>query len=101
VLNSKHRSKPIAVEWFRKAARQGNANAMFNLGAAYYNGDGVDISDTLSYAWFISAKQAGNQRAQEASQMSAKRWQDVEKRLPDMHLDPTKVDAALLTINSH
>jgi hypothetical protein len=28
------------------------AIAMFNLGAAYYNADGVGVNDTLAYAWF-------------------------------------------------
>ena len=30
-----------AVKWFTKAAEQGYANAQFNLGVAYHNGNGV------------------------------------------------------------
>jgi hypothetical protein len=41
---------------------------MYRLGAAYYNGDGVPIDDSLSYAWFTLAKEAGNQDATEAVQ---------------------------------
>ncbi|MGC1088569.1 MAG: hypothetical protein WA894_09045, partial [Candidatus Acidiferrum sp.] len=41
---------------------------MYHLGAAYYNGDGVPVSDSLSYAWFRVAKEAGNPNAAEAVQ---------------------------------
>jgi TPR repeat protein len=61
-------NKPQAVIWYHKSARQGNANAMYNLGAAYYNGDGVPVNDSFSYAWFTLAKEAGSQRAVEAVQ---------------------------------
>lgn len=37
-----------AVEWYRKAAHAGYAEAMFNLGAAYFNGTGVGIDDVPS-----------------------------------------------------
>ena len=30
-----------AVQWFRKAAEQGDAKAQYNLGVAYDNGHGV------------------------------------------------------------
>jgi TPR repeat protein len=39
---------------------------MYHLGAAYYNGDGVQIDDALSYAWFRLAKEAGEKRAADA-----------------------------------
>ncbi len=39
---------------------------MYHLGVAYYNGDGVAVDDSLSYAWFILASEAGNQSAPEA-----------------------------------
>jgi hypothetical protein len=38
------------------------------MGAAYYNGDGVPVDSSLSYAWFVVAKDAGNQMAAEAVQ---------------------------------
>jgi len=46
----------------------GNAKAMFNLGASYYNGDGVAIDDVTSYAWFLLAQEASNPAADEAMQ---------------------------------
>ena len=43
---------------------------MFNLGAAYYNGDGVGIDDARAYAWFLLAQDAGSQTATDAVQRS-------------------------------
>jgi TPR repeat protein len=50
-----------AVPWFFKAARQGYAKAYFNLGAAYYNGDGVAVNDDDSCVWFMLSADAGDQ----------------------------------------
>ncbi len=55
-----------ALPWFRKAAQQGNAKAYFNLGAAFYNGDGVAINDEESCVSFMLAADAGDTRGQEA-----------------------------------
>ena len=55
-----------AIPWFLKAARQGYAKAYFNLGAAYYNGDGVNVNDQDSCVWFMLAADAGDQRGEEA-----------------------------------
>ncbi len=55
-----------AVTWYLKAARQGYAKAYFNLGAAYYNGDGVPVNIDDSCAYFIFSSDAGDQRGMEA-----------------------------------
>ena len=55
-----------AIPWFLKAAKQGYGKAYFNLGAAYYNGDGVNISDEDACVWFTLAADAGEQRGVEA-----------------------------------
>jgi uncharacterized protein len=55
-----------AVSWFLKAAKQGYAKAYFNLGAAYYNGDGVSVNDQDSCVWFTLSADAGDQRGEEA-----------------------------------
>jgi len=52
--------KVEAVNWYRKAAKQRYPNAMFNLGSAYYNGDGVGIDDITAYAWFLLAENFGS-----------------------------------------
>ena len=37
-----------AIEWYKKAAEQGHADAQYNLGVMYENGDGVDQSDKMA-----------------------------------------------------
>lgn len=59
-------NKEQAVAWYRKAAKQGNAKAMFNLGTAYFNGDGVGIDDITAYAWFTLAHENGSAPARDA-----------------------------------
>jgi len=39
------------VKWYRKAAEQGNAEAQYDLGVAYSNGQGVSRDYSLSYFW--------------------------------------------------
>jgi TPR repeat protein len=67
------RDQAEALKWYHKAARQKNATAMFNLGTAYYNGDGVGINDTLSCAWFLLAKEQGSPNAKEALSKDGKK----------------------------
>jgi TPR repeat protein len=43
---------------------------MFNLGAAYYNGEGVGVNDNLAYAWFLLSSEAGNSSGQDAANRS-------------------------------
>src|SRR2546430_722208 len=44
-----------AVKWFRKAAEQNVADAQFNLGVCYANGQGVPEDDAESVKWFRKA----------------------------------------------
>ena len=39
------------MQWFRKAAEQGDANAQFNLGVMYGSGRGVPQNYKQSYVW--------------------------------------------------
>jgi TPR repeat protein len=55
-----------ALRWYHTAARDGSAAAMFNLDAAYYNGDGVSIDDLTSCVWFLLAQEAGYPQADDA-----------------------------------
>ena len=41
-----------AVKWFRLAAEQGNAQAQFNLGLMYGNGQGVPQDYVQAHKWF-------------------------------------------------
>jgi len=44
---------------------------MFNLGASYYNGDGVGSNEYTAYVWFLLAQDAGNALAVDAVNRSA------------------------------
>ncbi len=53
-----------AVNWFRKAAEQGNADAQSNLGLMYHKGHGVETDDTEAARWFQKAAEQGDDTAQ-------------------------------------
>jgi len=48
-----------AVEWYRKAAEQGHANAQNNLGYMYECGFGVDRSYSTAVGWYRIAAEQG------------------------------------------
>ena len=51
----------------RLAAEQGNANAQFNLGLMYANGEGVPEDDAEAVRWYRLAAEQGNANAQSIS----------------------------------
>ena len=55
-----------AVEWYRKAADQGNADAQFNLGWMCAYGQGVTQNDAQAVEWYRKAADQGNADAQAA-----------------------------------
>ena len=52
-----------AANWFRKAAEQGFASAQNNLGAMYYEGEGVLQDYVTAYAWANIAQVNGDKNA--------------------------------------
>ena len=52
-----------AVAWYRKAAKQGNAEAQLMLGASYAIGEGVTQDAIQAYVWFSVAAANGNSNA--------------------------------------
>ena len=55
-----------AVNWYRKSAEQGFAEAQYNLGAMYANGDGVKRNFTEALKWFRKSAEQGFAPAKEA-----------------------------------
>ena len=55
--------KTKAVEWYRKAAEQGNAISQANLGRMYENGYGIEQDKTKAVEWYRKAAEQGNERA--------------------------------------
>ena len=56
--------KALAVQWFRKAADQGNAGGQFMLGNMYDNGQGVPKDYALAVQWYRKAADQGDANAQ-------------------------------------
>jgi TPR repeat protein len=54
----------LAVEWFRKAAEQGDAKAQYNLGIAYDKGQGVAQDYAKAAQWYRKAADQGLTQAQ-------------------------------------
>jgi len=58
-------SDPVsAAGWFFRAAEQGHADAQFNLGLLYLNGEGVPQNTAMAVRWFIQSAEQGNIDAQ-------------------------------------
>ena len=53
-----------AVKLFRQAADKGNAQAQYNLGIMYKNGQGVKRDDKEAVKWFQRAADQGHAKAQ-------------------------------------
>ena len=49
-----------AVSWFRKAADQGHADAQYNLGNKYGNGQGVAQDFVQAHKWFNLGATSGD-----------------------------------------
>ncbi len=52
------------LQWWRKAAEQGNAKAQYNLGLMYDNGVGVPQDYAKAVGWYRKAAAQGNADAQ-------------------------------------
>jgi len=53
-----------SIAQLQSAAEQGNNQAQFNLGVAYYNGQGVEKDYTAAVKWWQKAAEQGNDQAQ-------------------------------------
>lgn len=52
-----------ALEWYRKAADQGNVSAQYKLGYIYYCGEIVEKDYSQAMYWFLKAAAQGNSEA--------------------------------------
>ena len=53
-----------ALDWFRKAAARGLAEAEFNVGRCFQNGLGTAVNDTEAFKWFMMAAEKGLPQAE-------------------------------------
>ncbi len=56
----------LAMDWFRKAGRQGYGKALFNIGAAFYNGNVVSGTRGTALYWFLLAEDVGDTSGKQA-----------------------------------
>lgn len=70
--------KAVALDWFTKAAAQGDAAAQSNLGYMYATGTGVDADDVIAASWYRKAAQSGLPRAQAALALFYEKGRGVE-----------------------
>ena len=69
----------LAVEWYRKAAEQGNVDAQVNLGWCYEQGEGVEKDPALAVEWYRKAAEQGNAGAQLNLGWCYRKGEGVEK----------------------
>ncbi|GAB2550301.1 tetratricopeptide repeat protein [Rhodanobacter koreensis] len=60
VASKDPKDKAASVEWFRKAALQGNTDAQWLLGAAYWDGNGVPRDPSLGLEWMRKSLSDGS-----------------------------------------
>lgn len=59
---------PEAANWFRDLAEKGSAQAQYNLGVCYENGEGVEKDTSEAMKWYRIASEQGNKDAETALQ---------------------------------
>lgn len=74
-----------ALTQYEAAARQGRAEALYNLGLAYSTGQSVDVDFIAAHKWFNLAAQKGFDearawRAQIAREMSATQIAEAQRQ---------------------
>ena len=55
-----------ALQWYERAAEQGEPRAQYNLGLMHLNGQGVPPDLVTAYYWVSLSASHGNQHAMEA-----------------------------------
>ena len=63
-----------AIEWFLKAAEQGNSVAQYNLGDCYLRGNGVQRDKDKALKWITKAAEQGNPQAQHELECFDMNW---------------------------
>jgi TPR repeat protein len=74
-----------AVEWFRRAAEQGNALAQSNLGVMYQHGESIPKDAAQAVAWNRNAAEQGYAEAQYNLGVMYEHGEGVPKDLVQAH----------------
>ena len=65
-----------AATWFRKAAEQGDVDAMARLGGCYWSGKGVDKSAREAINWWKQAADKGDEEAKKNLKMALEKFDE-------------------------
>lgn len=78
------KNRKTALELYRKAAEQGESVAQYNLGLAYYYGEGFPQNYKTAYIWFsLSAANADEDQHEKAADLR----DEVAKKLTPAQLE--------------
>ncbi len=69
---------------FLTLAQQGNAVAQFDVGAFYFNGQGVQRDEKQAYDWFAKSAAQGNERAIQVMKNAAARQNVAARTSPEV-----------------
>jgi TPR repeat protein len=78
MLQSRGQYKQAAY-WYQQAAQAGVANAEYNMGTLYFNGEGVPQDYAKAHQWFMRAARRGNKNAEFQLAMTYFTGQGVNK----------------------
>ncbi|WP_265949772.1 tetratricopeptide repeat protein [Dechloromonas sp. A34] len=88
-INNERKNFEEAMKWFKMAAHNGYARAMYNIGLEYENGGAVSKDAEASMKWYSRALTHGDTRAEEklaklAAAEKAKGESSLATRTPDV-----------------
>ena len=66
-------SPTLAMQWYVKAAMQGYGQALFDVGALYYYGEGVPKNRKEARKWYLEAARRGNSGAKRVLEVEDKK----------------------------
>jgi TPR repeat protein len=69
------------LEWYKKAARNGDADALNNVGWMYATGQGLDANSQEAYRWFAEAAKHGDMGSQFEVSRRLREGDGVEKNM--------------------
>jgi hypothetical protein len=77
-----------AMEWFKKAADQGNAEAQCKIGSMYENGDGVPRDYAEAVKWYRKAADQGNAEAEKNIERLRQKINARKEMRKDLKISP-------------
>ena len=85
-------SAGLDIDEIRKAARQGDADAQYQLGIMYNKGEDVSQDVVTAYAWFSLAADQGNAGAERnrdvtAKEFTAEQCKKAQAIVDELHLE--------------